>query len=139
MLWYSVPGFTSIEVNEQGDIRSTVTKKLRKQQQICSNIAANRRRRWIDVRDPGKPRKKPYVARLVLSAKLGRELEPWEDACHQDGDSSNNSMDNLEVGCRINNILDDIESGRLKTSVEQIDRAIERLQTLKDRYNNDID
>ena len=133
MLWYKVPGFTSIEVNEQGDVRSSRTHKLRKQQQTCSSIAAIRKRKWIDVKDPDKPRKKPYVARLVLSAKLGRTLKPWEEACHQNGDSADNRMNNLEVGCRLNNILDEIEAGRLHTSVEQIDRAMQRLQALREK------
>lgn len=131
MHWYSVPGFTSIECNEQGQIRSTVTKRLRKAQNKCSKTTAQRKRTWIDVRDPGEQRKKPYIARLVLSAKLGRTLESWEDACHKNGDCGDNSMDNLQVGCRLNNIIDDIELGRLKTSPEQIERAIARLEALK--------
>lgn len=132
MLWYTVPGITSIEVNEQGDIRSSVTHKPRKLQER-SGKPGQKDRWWIDVRDPGKPRKKPYVARLVLSAKLGRTLEPWEEACHKNGDHADNSMDNLEVGCRLNNILDELEAGRLQTSVEQIDRAMQRLQALRSR------
>jgi len=132
MLWYTVPGFTSIEVNEQGEIRSTVTHKLRKPQFKCGK-PGQRNRYWIDVRDPGKPRKKPIVARIVLSAKLGRTLEPWEEACHANGNHADNSMDNLEVGCRLNNIIDELEAGRIKTSVEQIDRAMQRLQALKSR------
>jgi len=132
MLWYTVPGFTSIEVNEQGDIRSSITHKPRKLQER-GGAPSQRRRYWIDVRDPGKPRKKPKVARLVLSAKLGRTLEPWEDACHINGDHGDNRMDNLEVGCRLNNIIDDLETGRLQTSVEQIDRALQRLQALREQ------
>ena len=132
MLWYTVPGLTTIEVNKQGQVRSTKTHKLRKPQ-ILRGKPGQRKRNWIDVREPGKPRKKPYVARLVLSAKLGRTLEPWEEACHQDGDSANNHMDNLEVGCRLNNIIDDLETGRLQTSVEQIDRAMQRLQALREQ------
>jgi len=132
MLWYTVPGLTTIEVNEQGEVRSSRTHKLRKPQ-ILRGKPGQRKRNWIDVREPGKPRKKPYIARLVLSAKLGRTLEPWEEACHQDGDSANNHMDNLEVGCRLNNIIDDLETGRLQTSVEQIDRAMQRLQALREK------
>ena len=131
MLWYSVPGFSSIECDEQGNIRSTRTKKLRKLQQK-SGRPGQKTRYWIDVRDPDKPRKKGYISRLVLAAKLGRELKQWEEACHINGNHGDNRMDNLEVGCRLNNILDDIESGRLHTSTEQIDKAIKRLQTLKE-------
>ena len=133
MLWYTVPGFTSIEVNEQGEVRSSKTHKLRKLQNKCSRKSGDRKRTWLDVRDPGKPRKKPYVARLVLSAKLGRTLEPWEDTRHMDGDPYNNRMDNLEAGCRLNNILDEIEAGRIHTSVEQIDIAMQRLQALREK------
>ena len=132
MLWYTVPGFTSIEVNEQGEVRSSKTHKLRKLQ-INVVVKVVIERRWLDVRDPGKPRKKPYVARLVLSAKLGRTLEPWEDTRHMDGDPYNNRMDNLEAGCRLNNILDEIEAGRIHTSVEQIDIAMQRLQALREK------
>ena len=132
MLWYTVPGFTSIEVNEQGEIRSSKTHKLRSLIKRCG--APNQRRRyWIYVKDPGKPRKSQYVARLVLAAKLGRTLESWEEACHINGDHADNSMENIQVGCRLNNIIDDLETGRLKTSVEQIDRAMQRLQALKEQ------
>ena len=132
MRWYSVPGFTSIECDEQGNIRSTRTHKLRKLQKRCGK-PGQKTRYWIDVRDPGQCRKKPYVSRLVLAAKLGRQLEQWEEACHINGNHSDNRMDNLEVGCRLNNIIDDLETGRLKTSVKQIDRAIQRLEALRSR------
>ena len=132
MLWYSVPGFTSIECNEQGDIRSTSTCKLRKQQ-LKTGKPGQSCRRWIDVREPGKPRKKPYSARLILSAKLGRELHPWEDACHINGDAGDNRMCNLEAKCRLNNIIDEIESGRIQTTPEQIDKAIARLMAIKEK------
>ena len=69
----------------------------------------------------------------MLSAKLGRTLEPWEEACHVNGNHADNHMDNLEVGCRLNNIIDELEAGRMHTSVEQIDRAMQRLQALREK------
>ena len=130
MLWYKIPGSPSIECDKEGNIRSSTTHKLRKQQQRCGK-PGQKARRWIDVREPGEPRRKPYVSRLVLSAKLGRKLERWEDARHINGNHADNSMDNLEVGCRLNNVIDDFENGLLVTSVEQIDKAIARLEELK--------
>lgn len=72
------------------------------------------------------------VARLVLSAKLGRELEPWEDCCHIDGDPTNDCMENLKASCRLNNIIDEIELGRIETTRESLQEAVNRLQVLLD-------
>ena len=68
--------------------------------------------------------------RVILSAKLKRELESWEQACHIDGDRFNNSMANLQVGCFVNNAIDCLENGNRKSSPSQIQRAIKRLQKL---------
>ena len=69
--------------------------------------------------------------RIIMSAKLGRQLEPWEQVRHLDGDRNNNHMDNLSVGCAILNMIDDIENGSRSTSIEYIDEAIERLLAIK--------
>ena len=71
------------------------------------------------------------LARVVLSAKLGRKLESYEDACHINGDPTDDRMVNLKVGDRLNNIIDEIESGRIETSVDYLDLAIERLEKLR--------
>ena len=71
------------------------------------------------------------LARVVLSAKLGRELEPYEDACHINGDPTDDRMVNLKAGDRLNNTIDEIESGRIGTSADYLDLAIERLQALR--------
>ena len=73
------------------------------------------------------------LARLVLSAKIGRELEPFEDACHINGDPSDDRMVNLKVSDRLNNIIDEVESGRIKTNAEYLDLAIERLLKLREK------
>ncbi len=130
-MWYKIPGYTSIECDENGQIRSSKTHKLRKLTRK-TGPPGQVGRTYLNIRDTGKPHVKRYVARLVLSAKLGRELEPWEEACHGNGDHSDNSMSNLNVGCRLNNIIDDIELGRVKTSPQELERAIERLLKLRD-------
>jgi hypothetical protein len=72
------------------------------------------------------------VARIVLSAKLGRPLYDWEDACHIDGNPLNDSMNNLKAGSRVNNVIDEYVLGRLPIPPdEEIDIAIARLQSLK--------
>ena len=70
------------------------------------------------------------VSRLVLSAKLGRPLEVWEHACHVNGDPCDDHMDNLEIGCVINNAIDEVYLKRASSSDAQIQRAIKRLQDL---------
>ena len=66
----------------------------------------------------------------MLAAKLGRWLEPWEQARHLDGNCNNNHMDNLAAGCIINNLLDDIENGSRQTNKTNIRIAIKRLEAL---------
>ena len=46
---------------------------------------------------PRNPKKKVYVARLVLEQKLGRPLTDDEQAHHIDGDRFNNAPENLTV------------------------------------------
>ena len=71
------------------------------------------------------------LARIVLSAKLGRELKPYEDACHINGDPTDDRMVNLKASDRLNNIIDEVESGRVETTAEYLDLAIERLEELR--------
>ena len=130
MDWYSVPGYISIEVNEQGVIRSAKTHRIRKLSKAGGSPSQNKRLR-IDVKEPGKKKAKVIAARAVLSAKLRRPLESWEEACHLNGIPDDNRMSNLAAGCRLNNVIDDLESGRIKTSEAELDRAIERLVKMK--------
>ena len=79
----------------------------------------------------GNVRKTHYDHTIVLAAKLGRWLEPWEEVRHKDGDWRNNRMDNLEPGDHLNNIIDDLEIGKRETSLEYLDEAIARLMDLR--------
>ncbi len=76
-------------------------------------------------------RKRVSVARLVLSAKLGRPLLRLEDACHINGNPLDNRMRNLRAADRVNNIIDEIELGRLSTTPFYVDMAIRRLEDFK--------
>ena len=72
-------------------------------------------------------------ARVVLEAKLGRQLEPFEDACHINGDPTDDRMENLRAADRLNNIIDEVEQGRIGTSPEYVALAIKRLQDLQSK------
>ena len=70
---------------------------------------------------------------VVIAAKYGRWPEPYEEVRHMDGDHTNNSMSNLQLGDHLNNIIDDIERGDRQTSVEQLDLAIARLMSIREK------
>ena len=71
------------------------------------------------------------LERILVAAKLGRWLEPWEQVRHLDGNYENIHMDNLGAGCAVLNAIDDIELGTRDTSIEYVDEAIERLLAIK--------
>ena len=128
--WHIVPGVRNLWVNEQGffkGIRNHILKPFGKRHK-------NDARKKLKVILLDGTCSAKSCARLALSAKLGRELEPWEEACHINGDPGDDSFENLKAACRINNIIDEIEIGRLKTSKEQVLIAIERLKILAEMF-----
>lgn len=129
---YPVPGTEGKYIaTESGEVYSYKTgkkKKLSQSELISSTV--KRRDMKVNFYINGK-QKTCRVSRVVLSAKLNRVLEIWENACHIDGNHLNNTMQNLRAGCFLNNIIDDLENGSRKTTKEQIDRAIQRLTALR--------
>ena len=83
---------------------------------------------------PPKRKSKVIKSRAVLEIKLGRKILPGLQACHINGDPFDNHPDNLMEGCPINNIIDEVFLGRLNTTIEEIDRAVNRLEQLKTTY-----
>ena len=128
MLWLPIPGFPNYEASTEGTIRNVLTGRVLKHRPVTSR--GKRRNTLHLIRADGK-RKHCIKARMVLSAKLGRELHPHEQARHIDGDSWNDAMSNLIAGCAINNTIDNVVRGTFLTTIEQIDIAIERLTDLK--------
>ena len=122
---YPVPDFPGYTADEQGNVYNKHGKvrkpgykdkrKLRYKIRLSVNGCASNK----------------ALARIVLSAKLGRELKPYEDACHINGNPLDDSMVNLKVSDRLNNIIDEIELGRIQTTEEYLNQAIQRLQALK--------
>lgn len=66
--------------------------------------------------------------RLNLECYLGRSLHPWEVCRHGKGGNQDHSKANLKAGCQLNNIIDDVEYGKIPTTPEQVEDAINRLQ-----------
>ena len=128
--WYSVPGVVNLWTNEQGLFKNKHDKILKP----FGKRNKDDRRTKIKVRMEDGRVINQSSARLVLSAKLSRCLEPWEEACHINGDPGDNSFDNLKASCRINNMIDELELGRLQSSKEQLLIAIERLKILAEMF-----
>ena len=121
---FPVPNFPGYTVDELGNVYKFG--KPRKSTHHSKNSA----RRKINLTVNG-VRYTKALARIVLSAKLGRELKPYEDACHINGDPTDDRMVNLKASDRLNNIIDEVESGRIETTADYLDLAIERLQELR--------
>ena len=124
MLW-PIPGCCHYAVDIDGTIYNLQTQKPLKP------FFKDKYKRRLQIHlYNGQKRRTALLARAVLSAKLGRTLEPWEEARHIDGNPLNNTMDNLSAGDHLNNVIDCIEEGNRKTSYHYIKQAIERLQML---------
>ena len=125
---YDIPGFSRYKVTRSGQIISYVGREPRVMKQKPQRNA--RQRKQIRLTDDNGVKCSLISHRIIMSAKLGRQLETWEQVRHLDSDRNNNHMDNLSVGCAILNMLDDIENGTRQTSAEYISEAISRLTQL---------
>ena len=131
---YPVPGFDKYFVTADGQVISYYGKSRRvlKQSVVKKRQSKTRDYCYVHLQIAGTNKKKSVsLPRLMLAAKLGRWLHPWEQARHLDGNCNNNHMDNLAAGCVINNLLDDIENGTRETDAANIEIAIQRLQALQ--------
>ena len=122
---YTIPGFPGYTVDTQGIVYNKLGKVRKPGYKDKRKL-----RHKITLSVNGRALTKA-LARIVLSAKLGRELKPYEDACHINGNPLDDRMVNLKASDRLNNIIDEIELGRIDTTNEYLDRAIQRLQALK--------
>jgi|TARA_R100000482_G_scaffold121107_1_gene66959 hypothetical protein len=130
MKWYPIPN-TPFEANEAGQIRNPNTNRVLK----CGYKDKRRTRKKFHskwVKNGITYKINTAVARVVLTAKLGRPLLSWEDACHINGDNTDDRMENLEAKSRLRNIIDEYKIGRLHPIPnEEIDKAIKDLVSLK--------
>ena len=136
MKWYDIPEVVNLQCNEIGEFRNPKTGKIRKPtyKNATAEYKDKGRAKINDVRFTWTIGNGTTVARarLVLMAKLGRPLEPWEVAAHTDGDNSNDSMSNLEAKSQLRNIVDEYRLGRLpELPNSEIDKIIAEFQSLK--------
>lgn len=121
---YPVPNFPGYTVDELGNVyKFGKPRKATYKDKVQGRAKMNLRVNGV--------RYTKALARVVLAAKLGRELKPYEDACHINGDPTDDRMVNLKASDRLNNIIDEVESGRVETTADYLDLAIERLQELR--------
>ena len=132
---YPVPGFDKYTVTEDGKVYSYYAKGGNRRELKQHKVYKHSNTRlyiYMSLQIPGTNKKKGIsLPRLLLAAKLGRWLKPWEQARHKDGNPNNNHMSNLLPGCVINNMIDDLENGTRETDAANIDIAIERLLAIK--------
>lgn len=60
---------------------------------VCLNAGSKTKKPYLRITSG--PCKGKYVHTLVMEAKLGRELEPWEQVEHVDGNGLNDRWTNL--------------------------------------------
>jgi hypothetical protein len=111
--WHSIKGFDDYEISEKGEVRTWKNGKhgrlkeprLRKIHQYKNGYqyVGLTRNNWT---------RNFKIHRLVLEAFRGPCPKGME-ACHRDGDPSNNNLSNLRWDTHINNMMDAISSGRM--------------------------
>ena len=128
---YPIPGWDGYCLNDEYEVIS-----YRRKRKVLVGVVnqANPYNKRIDImyslRKAGKTHH-PRLHRIILAVKLGRWPEPWEHARHKDGDHTNNTFENIIVGCALLNLLDEFDIGRAKTTPNNIDEAITRLLLIK--------
>ena len=146
---YPVPGFPDYFVKEDGTVisyRVSPEGRVLKPKITHMGKYTSRNRVMVQVGlafPPDHPEYKPGYTRnialhkIIASAKYGRWPEPYEEVRHMDGDHKNNTMGNLQLGDRINNVIDDYFLGNRETSLEYIDVAIDRLMALREKMEQE--
>jgi hypothetical protein len=108
--WMPIPGYEGLyEVSDLGRVYGFRSNKVLK-----PNVKPKNGYRVVCLQYPGH-RKYHLVHRLVLRAFVGEPPEGW-DACHNNGNSSDNRLENLRWGTRSENILDEVRHGTHRNS-----------------------
>jgi len=107
-IWRSIPGCNGrYEASSFGRIRSIIdTNRPRILKPTRSLWGTRPNTDYLKVGLYIEPKKRVwrYVHRLVLFAFVGAPDDPKADACHNDGDSMNNRIENLRWDTRSNNL-----------------------------------
>jgi len=106
----NVPEYRGYFVSTRGDVFSLKKSYLREKWKKLPTCVADDRQ-IVKLRNKNGP-KRFYVHRLVLLAYLGQCPDGME-ACHNDGNSLNNNLNNLRWDTHISNELDKFKHGTI--------------------------
>lgn len=113
--WRPVPGFESwYEVSSLGRVKSLGTSRSHRPRILRQNLKHNGYLSVCLYRGDCRQRRR-MVHRLVLTTFVG-ECPDEHQACHRDGNGSNNHLLNLYWGTRSQNQLDTVTHGTHKNS-----------------------
>ena len=103
--WRDVVGWEGIyEVSNHGDVRNTVTGKLRSTKGRVVGYPA------VTLKKKGRAQQTILVHALVAAAFIGPRPLKY-DVMHIDGSRTNNRLDNLRYGTRSENNMDKVNHG----------------------------
>lgn len=114
-IWKPVPDYPGYEVSNLGRVRSWRSNNPRARRETPRNLrqhALNRQYKGIQVIRDRKAHQ-TGIHRLVLAAFVG-PCPPEMEACHNDGNPSNNRLSNLRWGSRESNWEDRRKHGRAR-------------------------
>lgn len=98
----AIPGFPGYEASPDGEIRSP--------RKVLKQFANNSGHLYVFLRRGGETHRR-YVHRLILTTFVSPPPTDME-GCHNDGDPSNNAVENLRWDTRAANVRDAILQGR---------------------------
>ena len=149
---YPVPGFPDYFVLYDGTVvsyrknkgeyasdKQSIVRKILKGARQVFGVKGNRIEQRFNLKrdaELGPPIYKRHGP-LIAGVKYGRWPEPHEEVRHLDGNYRNNAFDNVELGDRINNAIDDFFFGRKQTTLDQVDIAIDRLMMLREKMEQE--
>jgi len=99
--WASIPDTKGYWVSNLGRVYSERTSRLLKARRM-----PRRGHMQVGVRRQDGTRYMTYVHRLVALAFIGPQPSPAHEVCHGDGDPTNNRVENLRWGTRLDNAAD---------------------------------
>lgn len=105
-LWKSIPGLDGYQVSTHGRVRSYRKKGGgRKTKPHMLSPGPKGKYKFVSLPHADKKQFSPLVHRIVLEVFAGPCPDGME-ACHYDGDPTNNRLDNLRWDSRVNNGAD---------------------------------
>lgn len=102
-IWKPVKGFNNYEVSDDGRVRNVRTGRELK-------VQTERGRPYVVLSRPGE-RKTGRIHRLMALAFLPPPEPGQTDVCHNDGDSTNNVIENLRWDTHAGNMRDIVRHG----------------------------